>query len=78
MKIIGHRGARGLAPENSLKAIQRALTYDVDMIEVDVRVQGDELVLSHDPLSEEGTYASLEDALTLVDGKVPINLENSI
>jgi len=49
-KIIGHRGARGLAPENTTKAIEVALTYHVDGVEFDVRVTQDGVVvLSHDP-----------------------------
>ena len=50
IKIIGHRGARGLAPENTVKAIQVALTHHVDGVEIDVRVTQDGVViLSHDP-----------------------------
>lgn len=49
MKIIGHRGARGLAPENTLKSILKALNHDVDEIEIDVRITKDSLaVLHHD------------------------------
>lgn len=49
MKIVGHRGAAGLAPENSLEAIQTALKLGVDAIELDVRVTKDrQLVLIHD------------------------------
>jgi glycerophosphoryl diester phosphodiesterase len=51
MKIIGHRGARKLAPENTLAAIAKALEYGVDEIEIDVRVTKDNhVVLSHDPV----------------------------
>ncbi len=47
-KIIGHRGARGLAPENTLAAIDKALANGADMIEIDVRVSSDGVpVLSH-------------------------------
>lgn len=50
MKIIGHRGARGLAPENTLESVQAALDAHADGIEVDVRVTSDGVVvLSHDP-----------------------------
>lgn len=50
MKIIGHRGAKGLAPENTLKSIEKALGYRVDGVEFDVRVTGDGIpVLHHDP-----------------------------
>lgn len=49
MKIIGHRGAAGLATENTLRGIKAALDAGVDGIEVDVRVSTDgHLVLSHD------------------------------
>ncbi|HET9098105.1 MAG TPA: glycerophosphodiester phosphodiesterase [Candidatus Saccharimonadales bacterium] len=49
MKLIGHRGARGLAPENSLEAIAKALSYKVDMVEIDVRTTSDNIpVLCHD------------------------------
>ena len=47
MKIIGHRGARGLAPENTLAAFEKALHYRVDEIELDVRVSLDLVVLVH-------------------------------
>jgi len=50
MKIIGHRGAAGLALENSLDAIKAALKLPVYAIEVDVRRTKDNvLVLLHDP-----------------------------
>lgn len=49
MKIIGHRGARGLAPENTLASIRAALGCDVDEVEIDVRITRDGVpVLSHD------------------------------
>lgn len=49
MKIIGHRGAAGLAPENSLEAIKAGIKAGVDAIEFDIRCTADgELVLSHD------------------------------
>lgn len=50
MKIIGHRGARGLAPENTLASLRKALEHHVDMIEFDVRVTSDNVpILHHDP-----------------------------
>lgn len=49
MKVIGHRGARGLAPENTLASIQAALDTGVDAVEIDVRVTTDSVVvLCHD------------------------------
>ena len=49
MKVVGHRGAAGLAPENSLKAISLACGMGVDAVEFDVRVTKDrKLILMHD------------------------------
>ena len=49
MRIIGHRGARGLAPENTLAGIARALAEGVDWVEFDIRRTRDgHLVVLHD------------------------------
>lgn len=49
MLIIGHRGAKGLAPENTLASLQAALDARAAIIEFDVRVSQDNVaVLSHD------------------------------
>src|SRR5437867_13434882 len=46
---IGHRGAAGYAPENTLLSIQRAIELGCDLVEVDVRrTQDGHLVLLHD------------------------------
>lgn len=48
MKIIGHRGAKGLAPENTLASFAKAIECGVDMIETDVQQTSDGvLVLFH-------------------------------
>jgi len=48
--IEGHRGARGLAPENTLAAFRRALAIGVTTIETDVGVTKDLVpVISHNP-----------------------------
>lgn len=50
MKIIGHRGAKGLAPENTLLSFTKALEHGVDEIEFDVRLTKDGVaVVIHDP-----------------------------
>jgi glycerophosphoryl diester phosphodiesterase len=47
--LQGHRGARGLAPENTLPAFARALTIGVDTLEFDVGVTRDgAVVIAHD------------------------------
>ena len=49
MRIIGHRGARGLAPENTIASFLKAIEHGVDEIECDVRVTKDHIpVLTHD------------------------------
>jgi glycerophosphoryl diester phosphodiesterase len=48
-EIIGHRGAAGLAPENTLAAFARACAVGVDGIELDVHLSSDDqLVVHHD------------------------------
>jgi glycerophosphoryl diester phosphodiesterase len=48
--LQGHRGARGLAPENTLAAYARAIAIGVTTIETDLAVSKDGvLVVSHDP-----------------------------
>ncbi|WP_341501280.1 glycerophosphodiester phosphodiesterase family protein [Gallaecimonas sp. GXIMD4217] len=47
--VIGHRGAAGHAPENTLSSIQKALKLGVDAVEVDIRRSRDgALVAIHD------------------------------
>lgn len=49
MNVIGHRGAAGLAPENSEKGIKAAIKAGVDGIEFDVRsTKNGHLILVHD------------------------------
>jgi glycerophosphoryl diester phosphodiesterase len=48
--LIGHRGARRYAPENTIAAFDLALTHGCDGIEFDVRLTGDSrAVVCHDP-----------------------------
>src|SRR5688572_2551541 len=50
MIIIGHRGAAGIEPENTIPSIDAAVAEGVDMIEFDLRVTKDKhLVVFHDP-----------------------------
>ena len=49
MLVIGHRGAAGLAPENTLEALQAGLDAGADILEFDIRATKDNvLVLVHD------------------------------
>ena len=48
--LEGHRGTRGLAPENTLAAFRRALEIGVTTIETDMGVTKDDVVvISHNP-----------------------------
>lgn len=50
-EIEGHRGARGLLPENTLPAFARALDLGVDVLEMDLALTADDVVVvAHDPL----------------------------
>lgn len=50
LDIQGHRGARGLVPENTLPAFARALAIGVTTLELDCAVTKDGvMVVSHDP-----------------------------
>lgn len=48
--VQGHRGTRGLAPENTLAAFERALGLGVTTLETDVAITRDGVpVIAHDP-----------------------------
>lgn len=50
MLIIGHRGAAGLAPENTLEAFRIGIENDADILELDIRLTADGIpVVIHDP-----------------------------
>lgn len=49
-EIHGHRGCRGLFPENTIPAFLHALALGVDVLEMDVVISADnEVVVSHEP-----------------------------
>ncbi len=60
VEIQGHRGARGLMPENTLPAFAKAISIGVDVLELDTAVTADGVVVvSHDPqLSSEFTRSA--------------------
>jgi glycerophosphoryl diester phosphodiesterase len=46
----GHRGCRGLMPENTLSAMMKAIDWAVTTLEMDVVITGDkQVILSHEP-----------------------------
>jgi len=59
IQIIGHRGARGLEPENTVRSFRKALELGVDYIECDVHMTKDgHIVLMHDHTVDRTTNGS--------------------
>jgi glycerophosphoryl diester phosphodiesterase len=59
MLRIGHRGAAGYEPENTLRSIERAISLSVDFVEFDVqRTRDGYLVLLHDKRVDRTTNGS--------------------
>jgi glycerophosphoryl diester phosphodiesterase len=65
MKIVGHRGAAGLARENSLIALKKGLEHHADMLEFDLRVTADRVVVLHH-----------DESIDMPDGS-PLSIKNS-
>lgn len=54
--IYGHRGAKGEAPENTLKSFQQCLSHGVTRCELDLHLSSDnELMVIHDPTLKRTT-----------------------
>jgi len=65
--VIAHRGARSLAPENTLAAAKKAFDLHADLWELDVAVTSDgELVVVHDDTLERTC-----NVIDLFPGKIP-------
>ena len=59
MLIVGHRGARGEAPENTLSGFIHAFKHGINAFELDVRIAADnELVVFHDNTLDRTTGSS--------------------
>jgi glycerophosphoryl diester phosphodiesterase len=80
---VGHRGAKGYEPENTLRSFKKALELGVDMIELDVYVcKSGEVVVIHDDavnrttngkgLVEDKTLAELKELDAGQGEKIPI------
>jgi len=55
-RLFGHRGAAGVAPENTLASFRRAHAAGVDVFELDVHATRDgEVVVLHDPTLDRTT-----------------------
>jgi len=57
--VLGHRGARHAAPENTLAAFELARSEGADGIELDVRLDGGgQVIVLHDPTLERVTQGA--------------------
>ena len=65
LEIVGHRGASGEAPENTLAAVNLAWRQQADAVEIDVRLTGDGRIVSfHDASTRRITGKDLAVAST--------------
>lgn len=55
MLMIGHRGAMGCAPENTLLSIHKAIELGADWVEIDVHCVADKLLVIHDETVDRTT-----------------------
>ena len=75
MRRIGHRGAMGHAPENTIASFQKALDLACDEIETDVWLTQDgRLLVSHDRPTAK-TSLSLDEVLDFCRGRMAVNVE---
>jgi glycerophosphoryl diester phosphodiesterase len=71
LDIQGHRGCRGLMPENTIPGMRKALDLGVTTLEMDIAISQDQQVLlSHDPfLNADFVYQLNGQPLTKEEGK---------
>ena len=59
--VQGHRGCRGLFPENSLLAFEKAIDIGVNTLELDIAItKGNEVIVSHEPFISRFTCFNKE------------------
>jgi glycerophosphoryl diester phosphodiesterase len=76
MRRIGHRGAKGHAPENTVASFEKAIALGCDEIETDVWLLGDgELAIAHDRPASAAGLLRPEEVLDLCRGRVTLNIE---
>src|SRR5213080_4872397 len=75
MRRIGHRGAKGHAPDNTIESFEKALTLGCDEVETDVWLADDgRLLISHDRPKPEHKL-TLAEVLDFCRGKMGVNVE---
>ncbi|XUY28418.1 glycerophosphodiester phosphodiesterase family protein [Agrobacterium sp. rho-8.1] len=77
-KIVGHRGARNIWPENSLTGFRNVLALDIDAIEFDVHLtDAGELVVIHDATLDRTTDKTGPVRALTSDARATTHLEGS-
>jgi glycerophosphoryl diester phosphodiesterase len=76
MRRIGHRGAKGYAPENTIASFDKAIALGCDEIETDVwLLDGGSLVISHDRPGSADGLLTLDEMLDHCGGRIGVNVE---
>lgn len=71
----GHRGTRGLMPENTIQAMKKALDIGVETLELDVIISKDkQVVVSHDPYMSADITTKPDGTPVTADEQKSINL----
>lgn len=73
LDLQGHRGARGLAPENSLAGFELAIQLGVSRLELDTAITRDGVVVIHHDLNPNPAYARGPDGRWLEGPTPPIH-----
>ncbi len=69
---VGHRGAAALAPENTLRSLERAVEHGCDMLEFDVlSLRGGRIVVAHSRREVPADVLTLERALEACAERFP-------
>jgi glycerophosphoryl diester phosphodiesterase len=75
MRRIGHRGAKGHAPDNTIESFEKAHALGCDEVETDVWLADDgRLLISHDRPKPNHTLTLVE-VLDFCRGKMGVNVE---
>lgn len=72
LDLQGHRGARGLAPENTLRAFEVALQHGVTTLELDIAITSDGVLVIHHDLALNPAIARDEQGRWLEQPSAPI------
>lgn len=75
---VGHRGACGYEPENTLLSFQKAIDIGVDMIELDVHLsKDDQVIVMHDESIDRTTNGQGKIIEKYIDEIQKVNINNN-